>query len=1710
MRCLAVIFGFLACLTAFAQTSDPIDDQLNALYVKARDLMNQDKKEEALQVYHQGLEIAERENRVNHSAKFHFGIGQYYYRQNVDDKAEEECKLAIALDPSLDRAHALLGYIYRKQKRFDEAEKELIAGSTFELWKADTLLKLGLTYDDKGDRQKAFETIKKASEAGPDEVLPLVWLTRYYFAEKQYDDAINSGEKALAHAQEKDALAMLHDFLGKSYFALHKNEEAEKHFVAELKNIDDNDWKIEVLSLLSQIYSAKNDAKNLAEVSNQILDLNPKDISALISLSLCFSSKQDYQKAVELAQKALDYSDAQTDPALLSLVYYHIGANQYLLNQYDLAEKNLEKALNSDRSYIRKNSHRYLGIIKQDSGEYDAALNHFNEAEKIDPADPDVAFAKAKLFERMKNPSEAEKWYLRTIELNTTFAAWQAYANLLYDQSRWEEAEKAFEKAHGLQPEEVDCLYRIAGIQWLQMDYLKAMKTLERVKEIAPQNERTYWKMGIVLKNAGKIQNAEGAFRKSLEMKKTIDGYVNFVQFLVEQERYPEAMQLLDEAIRENTTNGELLCKRASVFHSSARDEEAIAAYQEAMDEKPSAGCRVDFARLLSSQNENDAAIEQLELAKKTDPSSTDVYMALGDVLFSMGKVAEADSAYGEAIKITDGYWERSQYAQFFYNQTRYAEAEQQLRISLNKNPNDYNSLELLSNVLQRLGRYEESIEIAQKALLLLDQSGSQFRVEFAFIANAYSYLGRYSDGLDLLKKTLADSEAISSTTGRKWTYQAILWGSLADLYAKQGEYPSARDAYQKALDIALPRSKGYWHRYLGDQEKNLGNYDLALQHYLIAIKPATGASQRFYAEVHENMGEAYKKKDEYQQAIDSYEKGLVIARRSNLTGTQMDILADLVNAYRTIGMFDQEENSFREFLELLQKLPEKDRDEYLEETSRLYTNHGDLEKSLECDQAHLDRLRDQNRPTQLADIYDDLGYDYETLGRYDEAIQHYKKALELREKLSNRPGVASTQREIGSTYYEMGDFEEARKWLNLALKNYSEMQRRDKVAETSIDLAALEDGLGNLDEAIRMFQQAYSYYEQVGFRLGQAMALNNEAYIWEDKEDYKKALEIFQKSLALKQNVGNILYSITGYNGIGRQHIFLKNYREAEGSLQTALDLARKAKSKERESWVQQSFAELNMKQSKWTEAREMLLKISEFYPPGTTDWKYWLLLRTSQQKLNQDDEALDSLKKCIALVEKYRKAAKTSQQQRLFLDRYREAYRMLIQLLISKGDLDQAHEYIEREKIAEFEENNSGRPLSFGNTEKDEAFAKGRTYQVRDVELEREIFEESGKPHPDEEVISNLKSLKGAIDREFVNYLDDLRDQFPDVWEQLKGDPRSLRAIVNSLPDGVVILQPVLLPDRIAILIYSNAGATKQEYVLQKGDNVEEAIGLFLDRLRYQSDIREVLQSASQLYDWFIRPVQPYVTSAKLLVVSPSSVLRQIPFQALYDAAEKKYLIEKIPIVNLALLKQLDLSVRTLKQLQVFALGDPDGTLPNSAKQVKDIGQNIPGTKYLLGEEATLESLKWRESDNSYNVLLFATHAKLNDLEPRKSFIQLAMEEKLFYDDIPQFSPFWPRLRLVVLSACETAVALKTSKSVMDSLAENLDLIGIHSVVASLWQVPDPSTAQLMTEFFQRLKNDESAANALQNAEIALIRSDQYSHPFHWAPFILLGDWR
>lgn len=205
----------------------------------------------------------------------------------------------------------------------------------------------------------------------------------------------------------------------------------------------------------------------------------------------------------------------------------------------------------------------------------------------------------------------------------------------------------------------------------------------------------------------------------------------------------------------------------------------------------------------------------------------------------------------------------------------------------------------------------------------------------------------------------------------------------------------------------------------------------------------------------------------------------------------------------------------------------------------------------------------------------------------------------------------------------------------------------------------------------------------------------------------------------------------------------------------------------------------------------------------------------------------------------------------------------------------------------------------------------------------------------------------------------------------------------------------------------------------------------------------------------------------------------------------------------------------------------------LPQSRREVESLADLYPDAQIFLGKEATEEQAKaigraaW---DAAPRILHFATHGFLDDRLPMSSFLALSIPEiasEKGDNGLLQVWEIFEGLRLeadlVVLSACRSGLNPGSEGDGLIGLSRAFQYAGARSVAASLWNVADEATAELMVRFHRHLQNGQSHDEALRRAQMELLRgpaaanqnggqptSSNLSAPFFWAAFQIIGDWR
>jgi CHAT domain-containing protein len=338
-----------------------------------------------------------------------------------------------------------------------------------------------------------------------------------------------------------------------------------------------------------------------------------------------------------------------------------------------------------------------------------------------------------------------------------------------------------------------------------------------------------------------------------------------------------------------------------------------------------------------------------------------------------------------------------------------------------------------------------------------------------------------------------------------------------------------------------------------------------------------------------------------------------------------------------------------------------------------------------------------------------------------------------------------------------------------------------------------------------------------------------------------------------------------------------------------------------------------------------------------------------------------------------------------------------------------------------------------------------------------------------------------------------------------------------IDQVDPTAAVIYPIILPDRLAVIVALPNAPLRLYNTLENQEKVESEINKLMQNIARESgNNKRGLETAQQIYNWLILPAESDLKNSQVqtLVFILDGLLRNIPMAALHDG--KKYLIETYSIAlnpGLQLLPSQPLFRENLKVLIAGLSAARHGfsALPNVEKEIQQITTEIP-SQVILNEEFTNATLQEQINSLSFPVVHIATHGQFSS-QAENTFI-LSWDGKINVKDLDHFlrkkkAELSRPIELLVFSACETAAG--DDRAAL-GLAGVVVRAGARSTLATLWQVSDDSTAQLMVRFYQELARDPnvSKAEALRRAQLNLLQQDGYKFPYFWSPYVLVGNWR
>ncbi len=980
----------------------------------------------------------------------------------------------------------------------------------------------------------------------------------------------------------------------------------------------------------------------------------------------------------------------------------------------------------------------------------------------------------------------------------------------------------------------------------------------------------------------------------------------------------------------------------------------------------------------------------------------------------------------------------------------------------------------------------------------------------------------KFSEATQLLRRGKADSlpqaAAIYEAALQRWRelgarrYEMRTLLYLGDVNVGQSKFQRSIDLYAQALPIARElgdrRFEGISLSGVGWGWHNLGEYRKALEYYqpALTIRQSLGVGRDLaqtltaIALIHTQMGEA-------NLALDAYQQSLPLARASGDKAQQAYALNSLALLHIRLGEHQRAINLLQESIPLWR------------ETGNRY-----------------------GEPSAL----NLMGMAYSNLFDVQNALSYYTQSVELAEKTGARYSAAETLNNLGVQYWRLHDYDQALACYERALQFWREIGNRHEESRTLNNLGLIYGDKGDPDKPLELFKTALGGRVNGKYLRTDAGLLNNIAlahlrrgHIKQAPEEFRLSLEWYQQALPLIRENRDMETEVSALAGKTEAHLMLNQSELARKEIDQAIAIAEKIR-------TDIAGAEYRILSQRWTtlvykQQAHVLMQLHREDPSSGYDR---LALRASEHF---------RLRTLLELLSE--SGIELSQGVDAgHLTRLKE-----LQLKLESAETRRAQAFNRRqaEKLAEIEK-------------EIEELLRQRDWLDAQIRAGHPQYAALKTPTPlsppeiqrqllDDETIL-LEYLLG-LERSYLWLVtaDSVNSYHLPQTQKINQAARRVQELLASRdqPPGAATLKEKHAQqirqkaefDQAArelsrMILGPVAGKLGKKRLLIVGDGILQYIpfGVLPAPESERQGVKETGKQGGKGAEPIRNPQSyvPLIANHEVVTLPSASVLATLRrIRTGRSAAPHALAVLADPVFS-SEDERVSLNART----KVRSVQEPDqpGGVAAAGKIVTDVERSAADSgvqvfrrllfsrqeaEAITGSLRPPERLKALDFTadrrlalsgklGEYRILHFATHGLLNNKIPTLSGLVFSLVDE-------QGRPLNGFLRLheiynlklnadlVVLSGCQTALGREVTGEGLIGLTRGFMHAGAPRVVASLWNVNDQATANLMKLFYERmLKDGLRPAAALRAAQTAMWKTDPNAVPYRWGAFILQGDWR
>jgi CHAT domain-containing protein/tetratricopeptide (TPR) repeat protein len=806
---------------------------------------------------------------------------------------------------------------------------------------------------------------------------------------------------------------------------------------------------------------------------------------------------------------------------------------------------------------------------------------------------------------------------------------------------------------------------------------------------------------------------------------------------------------------------------------------------------------------------------------------------------------------------------------------------------------------------------------------------------------------------------------------------------------------------------------------------------------------------------------------------------------------------------------------------------------------SWLYFRLNESQKALDHANLALPIWREVKNLAGEATAYNNIASVYEVLGQWEKAVEYYERALQLWQTYGNRYGEAQALNNLGIAYFDRGQYQKALECYGRALQFWQTLGNQLEQAETLNNIGLIYGNTGDFQKALESYQRSLTLARAVGNRNSQSNVLHNLGVVSYSRGEMQTALEYFEQSLALSRTIGNRSREAGALAGIAHAKRYLGDLSEARAQMLTALEIIDELRTKIAGQELRTSF--LASKNSAYEFYTDLLMQSHE-----------------SQPSAGHDREAL-------VVNERYRARSLLESLGEVRADIRQGVDPNLLQR--ERGLQQQLNAKAER--LTRLSANKqSEEQAAAAKKEVDALLTEFQQVQTQ-IRMESPHYAALMQPQP----LSVSEIQQDVLDQDSLLLEYSLGQQRSFLWAVTRDSISSYvlpkRGEIETAARRVYQLLTArnLQPEsetpeqrtkrvNLADAEYRQAAAMLSEMLL---GSVATQLGT--KRLVIVTDGAlqyvpfSALPAPSGGPDTAptgdankSKPANPHVSFVPLIlkheiITLPSASVLAVLRRELRGRTRAP---ESLAVLADPVFRNNDPRIQevtkqrhdnsaaenALAVSQNGRLGASATDVESAAKESGLIGFKrlrfsrqeaeaitalAPGGKNLKAIDFTASKATATSPQLSrYRILHFATHGLLNNQQPDLSGIVLSLvdEQGRPQDGFLRLHEIYNlklSADLVVLSACQTALGKDIKGEGLVGLTRGFMYAGAPRVVASLWNVDDRATSELMKRFYKAMfSQGKSPASALRAAQASLQSEKGWGAPYYWAAFTLQGEWK